>query len=92
MFIQALGVENPLPTSQTRIAGQAFPAGGPRREFVRAISDGEKVVSAASQDSSALGSLALANCLIERAPDAPEVAIGDPVTVYSLQNGGFARV
>ena len=88
----AMGIEAPLPSPQQRVAGEPFPEGGPRREFVRAISDGEKVVSAASQDSSALGSLALANCLVEREPGAREVAVGDPVTVYSLQNGGFACV
>ncbi|UAB77222.1 molybdopterin molybdotransferase MoeA [Erythrobacter sp. SCSIO 43205] len=88
----SMGIEAPLPSPQTRVAGEAFPAGGPRREFVRAISDGEKVVSAASQDSSALGSLAISNCLVEREPNAPEVAIGEPITVYSLQNGGFAGV
>jgi len=86
----SLGIANPLPSPQQRTAGEVFPAGGPRREFVRAISDGEKVVSAASQDSSALGSLALANCLVEREPGAGKVAEGDPITVYPLQNGGFA--
>ncbi|MCK0099497.1 molybdopterin molybdotransferase MoeA [Qipengyuania sp. S6317L1] len=86
----SLGIANPLPSPQQRIAGEVFPAGGPRREFVRAISDGEKVMSAASQDSSALGSLALANCLAEREPDGCEVAEGEPITVYTLQNGGFA--
>lgn len=88
----SMGIESPLPLPQTRIAGESIPASGPRREFVRAISDGEKVVSAASQDSSALRSLALANCLIEREPDANEVHVGEPITVYSLQNGGFAPV
>lgn len=87
-----LGVEHPLPAPQTRLAGGAFPANGPRREFVRGISDGATVVSAASQDSSALGSLALANCLIEREPGADEAAKGAPLTVYSLQNGGFAPI
>lgn len=88
----SLGIEQALPKQQTRIAGEDFAAGGPRREFVRGISDGTSVASANSQDSSALASLALANCLIERAPDTPETARGQAVTVYSLQNGGFAGV
>lgn len=79
-----------LPAHQTRIAGERFAAGGPRREFVRGISDGTSVVSAHSQDSSALASLARANCLIERATNAAETVQGELVTVYSLQNGGFA--
>ncbi|MEP1422737.1 MAG: molybdopterin molybdotransferase MoeA [Erythrobacter sp.] len=87
---QCLGFANPLPLAQTRIAGQTFPAVGQRREFVRGISDGTSVITANSQDSSALASLASANCLIDRAPGAPETAKAEPVTVYSLQNGGFA--
>lgn len=88
----SLSLAEPLPTPSTRTAGEAFPACGPRREFVRAISDGQQVVSAVSQDSSALASLARANCLIERAPGAAEVAVGEPISIYSLQNGGFAGV
>lgn len=89
---KSLGIEPALPKPQTRIAGEDFAVGGPRREFVRGISDGTSVVRANSQDSSALASLALANCLIERAPDTPETPRGAGVSVYSLQNGGFAGV
>jgi len=89
---KSLGIEPALPKPQTRIAGEDFAVGGPRREFVRGICDGTSVVRANSQDSSALASLALANCLIERAPDTPETARGGGVHVYSLQNGGFAGV
>lgn len=88
----SLGITPALPTPQTQIAGQSFPAGGPRREFVRGISDGNSVVRAHSQDSSALASLAQANCLIERSPHVLETAQGEKLTVYSLQNGGFAWV
>ncbi|KEO91505.1 molybdopterin biosynthesis protein [Erythrobacter longus] len=87
---KSLGLAPELPTPQTRIAGEPFAAGGPRREFVRGISDGTSVVSANSQDSSALASLARANCLIERAPYAAKTAQGELLTVYNLQNGGFA--
>lgn len=88
----AQGMASPLPASFTARAGEGFADGGPRREFIRGIFDGQSVVSAASQDSSALGSLALANCLIERAPEASEVRAGENVTLYSLQNGGFVGV
>jgi len=88
----SLGLNTPLPAPQPRIAGERFAAGGPRREFVRGISDGARVMSAASQDSSALASLAHANCLIIRQPLAPETAVGEQVSIYSLQNGGFVGV
>lgn len=83
----SMGMKAPLPVSHTLIAGEALPAGGVRREFVRGVSDGRSVRRAQSQDSSALRSLALANCLIDRPPGSPEVAVGGPVPVYNLQNG-----
>ncbi|MEM1053203.1 MAG: molybdopterin molybdotransferase MoeA [Pseudomonadota bacterium] len=88
----SLGLPSPLPAAQTMIAGENFPAGGPRREFVRGVSDGTRVISAMSQDSSALASLARANCLIHRAPNATETTAGEEISVYSLQNGGFVGV
>ncbi len=85
----SLGMSSVISHCQTLLAGEVFVPGGPRREFLRGISDGQNVVRAASQDSSALASLALANCLIVREPEASETAVGEPVSVYSLQNGGF---
>lgn len=71
---------------------ESLPANGKRREFLRArIIDGT-VRLAGSQDSSALRALAEANCLIDRPIDAPPARVGDVVTVYPLQNGGFAGV
>ncbi len=82
-----MGDPDPLPGSVTMIAGEALPAVGPRREFLRAVCDGEAVRLAGSQDSSALSALAAADALIDRPAGAPPVAAGAPVRVYPLQNG-----
>ncbi|MFN4019222.1 MAG: molybdopterin molybdotransferase MoeA [Erythrobacter sp.] len=83
----ALGASDPLPRAVTMPAGEALPAVGPRREFLRAISDGGAVRLAGSQDSSALSALAAANCLIDRPAGAPAALPGEPVRVFPLQNG-----
>ena len=83
----AMGAADPLPSHQTLIAAQDLPLTGSRRELLRAISDGTAATLAGSQDSSALRSLAIANCLIDRPAHAPAVRCGDPVQVYCLQNG-----
>ena len=83
----AMGDPNPLPKTIRLTCAQDLPATGARREFLRAVSDGERVSLAGSQDSSALQALALANSLIVRAPNANPVRAGERVDVYSLQNG-----
>lgn len=83
----AMGDPAPLPRPATMLAGEALPAVGPRREFLRAVSDGDMVRLAGSQDSSALSALAAADCLIDRPAGAPPLAMGEPVTVFPLQNG-----
>lgn len=83
----AMGDPAPLPPALTLLAGEELPPIGPRREFLRAISDGTVVKLAGSQDSSALSALAAANCLIDRPAHASAVATGEPVRVFSLQNG-----
>jgi molybdopterin molybdotransferase len=83
----SMGDPNPLPRSVTMLAGEALPAVGPRREFLRAVSDGGTVRLAGSQDSSALSALAAADCLIDRPAGAPAVMPGEPVPVFHLQNG-----
>ena len=83
----SMGDPDPLPRSLTLLAGEALPAIGPRREFLRAVSDGGAVRLAGSQDSSALSALAAADCLIDRPAHAPAVAAGEPVRVFPLQNG-----
>lgn len=83
----AMGDPDPLPKTTQRIAKEDLPPTGSRREFLRAISDGETVRLAGSQDSSALVALAQANCLIVRPAGADPVRSGDSVPVYNLQNG-----
>lgn len=83
----ALGDPDPLPRTVTRRAAEALPAVGKRREFLRAVSEGERVRLAGSQDSSALVALASADALIDRSAHAPKVAAGEAVPVFLLQNG-----
>lgn len=83
----AMGAGDPLPGAVTMVAGEDLPAVGPRREFLRAASDGGEVRLAGSQDSSALSALAAADCLIDRPARAPAVAAGEPVRVFPLGNG-----
>lgn len=83
----AMGESDPLPRAVTMVAGEDLPAVGPRREFLRAVSDGGEVRLAGSQDSSALSALAAADCLIDRPARAPAVAAGEPVRVFPLGNG-----
>lgn len=82
-----LGERNPLPSPLLARAQHAFPATGARREFLRGIAEEAEVRLAASQDSSALRSLASANCLIDRPAEAASVRKGELVPVYNLQNG-----
>lgn len=86
----AMGAVSPLPHRAMLPAGCELAPGGSRHEFLRAIWDGETVTLADSQDSSALAALAMANCLIERLPDAAGIEAGTPVPVLLLENGGIA--
>lgn len=81
------GDPDPLPKSETLRAGEDLPAVGARREFLRAVRDGDTVRLAGSQDSSALSALAEADCLIDRPAHSPALNAGEPVPVYKLQNG-----
>lgn len=83
----SMGDPHPLPRAITMRAGEDLPAVGRRREFLRAVCDGERVALAGSQDSSALSALAAADALIDRPAHAPAVRAGDPVSVFLLQNG-----
>lgn len=83
----SMGDPDPLPRALSLAAGEDLPAIGPRREFLRAVSDGAQVTLAGSQDSSALTALAAANGLIDRPAGAAAVKAGDAVPVYRLQNG-----
>ncbi|NCP13174.1 MAG: molybdopterin molybdotransferase MoeA [Sphingomonadales bacterium] len=81
------GDPEPRPGFVTLHAGEDLPAVGPRREFLRAVRNGDTVQLAGSQDSSALSALADADCLIDRPARAPAVTRGAPIRVFSLQNG-----
>jgi molybdopterin molybdotransferase len=83
----SMGMPAPLPATEALVTGEPLPAVGRRREFLRARRAGGAVWLAGSQDSSALSALAGADCLIDRAADAPALPAGAPVTVYPLQNG-----
>ncbi len=83
----AQGDPDPLPGAEMLVAGEDFPAIGPRREFLRAVREGGAVRLAGSQDSSALSALAAADCLIDRPARAPALAAGEAVQAYMLRNG-----
>jgi molybdopterin molybdotransferase len=84
---RAMGARDPLPVASPMAAAEALPAGGTRREFLRAVSEDGRVRLAGSQDSSALVALARADCLIDHPAGAPAVAPGETVSVYNLRNG-----
>jgi molybdopterin molybdotransferase len=87
MLRAAMGAGAPLPTAQTMTTATPLPPIGKRREFLRAVSRNGLVQPVGSQDSSALLSLAEANCLIDRPASSPALAAGSHVTVYPLDNG-----
>lgn len=72
------------------ILDHALKDNGSRQDYMRAYytenSDGEKVVAATPrQDSAKLSTLAHANCLLVRTPNAPSAAKGDRVEILLLQ-------
>jgi len=79
-----MGDPDPLPKALPATLGVDLPAIGSRQEFLRGVWDGETVVLAASQDSSALQALAASNCLINRSPHASAASAGDRVSIYPL--------
>jgi len=84
---KAMNAAAPLPRMALIPAGETLPGIGSRREFLRAIWDGQSVKPGDSQDSSALRALATANCLVHRPAHAAEVLAGEPVPVFLLENG-----
>ena len=65
-----------------------LPANGGRESFVRAAWENEGLVPLTNQDSGAQGPLARADWLIRRAPDAPALAAGAPVSALAFEQGG----
>jgi molybdopterin molybdotransferase len=73
------------------VLGQDLEVNGPREHYMRAVSEwseaGERLVRPLpSQDSSLVASLARADCLIVRAPDAPAAPSGARVTIIPLDD------
>lgn len=84
------GASRSLPLSVTARLATSLPAGGSRREFLRARWDGTTAAPASMQDSGALSALAASNALIDRAAGAPAAEPGDTVRLYLLHSGGMA--
>jgi molybdopterin molybdotransferase len=83
----SMGARDILPIPRALVTGEALPAVGARREFVRAIVEPSGVRAVGSQDSSALAALAAANCLIDRPAGSPPLPAGSKVTGFLLDNG-----
>jgi molybdopterin molybdotransferase len=80
----AMGAGDPQPALQPMITSDDLPPVGRRREFLRAASTGGTVRMVGSQDSSALLSLAKADCLIDRPAGSPALAAGSQVSILPL--------
>jgi molybdopterin molybdotransferase len=86
-----LGATQPLPRALPFTLAAPLPPVGDRREFVRAMFDEDgRVAPVRSQDSGALGSLALSDVLVDRPDGAPAATPGETVRAYLLENGGLA--
>ena len=96
LFVRAviatlLGTD-PAPPEIPAVLGRALRPNDRRQEYLRASAewgpDGRLVaIPAERQDSSMLATFARADCLIVRAPFAPAMAEGAPVTVLPLREG-----
>ena len=89
-FLRAIqGATQPRPRAIPLPVTGTLPAGGARREFLRArMVDGE-AQPMMERDSSALRTLAAADLLIDRLPQAEAASTGDVVNCYWLPNGGL---
>ncbi len=85
-----LGAARPVVRPLLMPLGAPLPRNGARRTFVRAHWDGISVIPQAVQDSSALASLAASNVLIDRPAQASDLARGEMVEAFWLENGGIA--
>lgn len=78
------GAADPLPRAIRLPLLEAMPDVGSRMEFVRAVIGKDGVTPLGQQDSSALASLSLADCLIQRPAHAPAAEIGESAAVFLL--------
>jgi molybdopterin molybdotransferase len=82
-----LGYQQLVPATSQAIAGEPFPANGPRQDFVRARFHDGALIRLSNQDSGALSALLQADALVVRPIDAPEAKIGDPIDYIALRHG-----
>jgi molybdopterin molybdotransferase len=85
-----LGAAAPLPRALNQKLAAPLPAGGERREFVRARFTDDGLVPVTTQDSGALAALAATDALIDRAAGAAAAVAGEQVPMLLLENGGLA--
>jgi len=78
------GAADPLPRGITAILGEDLPANDHREDYLRAETRDGRVFSLGLQDSSMLRTLARADCLIIRKPDAPAAIAGDSVEILGI--------
>lgn len=84
------GSDCPVPLPLLEPLVDSLPKSGPRMEFLRGNLGTAGVIPLKQQDSSALSSLATANCLIARPAHSEAEESGDLVRVFPLANGGIA--
>jgi molybdopterin molybdotransferase len=84
------GAAQPLPRRVRATLAAPLRPSGSRREFLRAVWDGERVFPQAIQDSGALAPLAASNALIDRPAGAAAAQTGESIPAYLLENGGIA--
>ncbi|WP_373487684.1 molybdopterin-binding protein, partial [Blastomonas sp.] len=81
---QMAGASSPLPTTMKASAGAAFPATGPRQDFVRAKLHDGALFPLGNQDSGALSALLAAHALVIRAAGSLPAAPGEPLDYLPL--------
>lgn len=86
----AAGAACALPKPLQSILATPMAKAGGRTEFLRGSWDGHQVTLDPLQDSGALSPLARANVLVLREAGAPARTVGDAVSIYLMENGGFA--
>jgi len=82
-----LGYQQLVAATSQAIAGEPFPANGPRQDFVRARFHDGALVRLSNQDSGALSALLQADALVVRPIHAPEAKPGDPIDYIALLQG-----
>jgi molybdopterin molybdotransferase len=78
------GASQVLPRTSVAVLGDALPANGGRRDYLRAWRRDGQVWTARVQDSSMLRALADADCLVVREPLAPAAAVGDSAEILDI--------